>query len=772
MEIISAQDYETFFDDYVQAAIADEPASLPPKEQKIGSVTVNWFETEPGIAHITAKGGTIDDRALAQIVVREQLRPQGFKRAAYTLNWNRRDAALMRESAWPDIEAKAKRLIQSGKVHMLRNGATTVVGQVEGDHGTYQTEISRDDPNSEAISLWQCECLVPGTLITMYDGSVKLVEEIIGGDVVLTATGHAGVVSKPSSRHYEGDLVGLKIEGSTETVWMTDNHKLPNPEIDFKEAKNWKAGDFTYLPEPTYPEVQEIDVAKHVSGLIEKDGWLYKPNKLFGSKRVRKASRPSSFSPRQKPIPARIKWDRSFAFLAGLFVAEGIATPRGELRWSFNAKTEQKLADFVISNLPKYGLDNAKKSTKGNCVTVAVQSKPMADLFRSLFGTGSKTKRLSLDVLGMPQLALASFFGGWFEGDGHEGQNQRDSLATASPHLAMQARLILACCKHESVIRVTHDNSSTLVPNGTDLYVLSWRRMGGKGRGVRWHENCQIHQRMCEPERKYYSGLVHNFEVIDYHTYVISPGIASANCPWDQFAWQRTRQWKKYEGRVCAHVLATYWKSKTMPLDEEYEPGTSPNAPNPSAPGGAAPMVQPTPSFQPNLEPGQIAPGSQAPMPPGQAPPPELIPEFPADPSMMPAVNPVSIPGGKPQTPLNPIQNPGVPGIGGTFSSVEDDILSRVSAEGFTNGDMISNKKQEWGTAVGLNGGEQVSIPANSIGEVLGTDPTTGMVQAYFAGPMGERGNMEPHGVTAWFFPGEVMAQPTVRPPGPAVRRR
>ena len=43
-------------------------------------------------------------------------------------------------------------------------------------------------------------------------------------------------------------------------------------------------------------------------------------------------------------------------------------------------------------------------------------------------------------------------------------------------------------------------------------------------------------------------------------------------CPWDQFAWQRTRQWKKYEGRVCSHVLATYWLSQQLPLDEDAHP--------------------------------------------------------------------------------------------------------------------------------------------------------------------------------------------------------
>lgn len=44
-------------------------------------------------------------------------------------------------------------------------------------------------------------------------------------------------------------------------------------------------------------------------------------------------------------------------------------------------------------------------------------------------------------------------------------------------------------------------------------------------------------------------------------------------CPWSQFAFQRTRKWKKYEGRPCSHVMATYWKGKSTPLDEgSYDP--------------------------------------------------------------------------------------------------------------------------------------------------------------------------------------------------------
>ena len=44
----------------------------------------------------------------------------------------------------------------------------------------------------------------------------------------------------------------------------------------------------------------------------------------------------------------------------------------------------------------------------------------------------------------------------------------------------------------------------------------------------------------------------------------------NCTCPWGEFSWGRTRQFKKFEGRPCAHTLALYWQALTQPLDEEY----------------------------------------------------------------------------------------------------------------------------------------------------------------------------------------------------------
>lgn len=59
---------------------------------------------------------------------------------------------------WPGIMEKAQRLRDNGQVQITLNEQNHVVGTVRGDHGVYQTEIWRDDPNSGTITLWNCDC--------------------------------------------------------------------------------------------------------------------------------------------------------------------------------------------------------------------------------------------------------------------------------------------------------------------------------------------------------------------------------------------------------------------------------------------------------------------------------------------------------------------------------------------------------------------------------------------------------------------------------------
>lgn len=188
----------------------------------------------------------------------------------------------------------------------------------------------------------------------------------------------------------------------------------------------------------------------------------------------------------------------------------------------------------------------------------------------------------------------------------------------------------------------------------------------------------------------------------------------NCECPWAQFAFDRTRKWKKLEGRVCSHVLAAYWKAKSTPLDmSDTEPGFQvPRGQMPGAQPGqetipgmpfAAPDVEKAQKeFQAPAEgPGEdnspserdtLPPEDTGGVPSKPGPKPGLPhtddltlpkrPETPfqnepkqpqtqyeqlhlfdvtAPPGMqpVPGASPVSIPGGRPATPGNPIAFPG-----------------------------------------------------------------------------------------------------------------
>ena len=125
---------DEWFREYVATALSSPAPRLPPTSQKIGQATVTWFNTDDGLAFIHAVDGSPDDRVLATVVVREQLRAHGIRQANYTFD---QEDDFRKTATWDDIMAKAKRLIQSNQVQVLRNGYNNIVGHVVGDHGEY-----------------------------------------------------------------------------------------------------------------------------------------------------------------------------------------------------------------------------------------------------------------------------------------------------------------------------------------------------------------------------------------------------------------------------------------------------------------------------------------------------------------------------------------------------------------------------------------------------------------------------------------------------------
>lgn len=258
------------------------------------------------------------------------------------------------------------------------------------------------------------------------------------------------------------------------------------------------------------------------------------------------------------------------------------------------------------------------------------------------------------------------------------------------------------------------------------------------------------------------------------------------DCEWGKFLnTPRTRTWKRFQYTPCAHIIATYWASLSAPKEGQPPGGPPPGQPPPSGPGGQMSLFdQPPPVgaggqmslFGPNA-PGQPVPnamqGPQMPAggssggPMGAPAPEDVLPQFPmGGEATLPQVNPASTPGGRPgPTPTNPLQYPG-----GTFSSVR-------SAGTYQNTEAVRLKRETVGQYVGRPesgmAGEEVTIPAGAVGEVLGTEGAGPyeMVNVLWMGKhFDDFGKLMPFGATFWCLASELIPAPG-KPPGPAIRR-
>jgi tRNA nucleotidyltransferase (CCA-adding enzyme) len=94
----------------------------------------------------------------------------------------------------------------------------------------------------------------------------------------------------------------------------------------------------------------------------------------------------------------------------------------------------------------------------------------------------------------------------------------------------------------------------------------------------------------------------------------------NCDCKWGQYAWGRTRQFAKFEGRPCSHVMALLWQSRSLPIGyfgAEFDPSQTysfePDAPNYEVAQQDISQVGNLPEQQPDFAP---APNSGVPLPP------------------------------------------------------------------------------------------------------------------------------------------------------------
>lgn len=418
-------------------------------------------------------------------------------------------------------------------------------------------------------------CFVPGTAITMADGTVKSIEDVQEGDFVRSHLGKVRRVTQTFKRRIDEEILEIVPRGTTERLYVTKEHPFfvfrPVSECVHCGAgvgRNLKA--ISHLLGRHYCS-KECYYAHRVPNshyLSKKQGEFVEAGRL--TDRDFWATPVLADTKRTELSPGRAR-------LLGLFVAEGyyeLDSRHGNEKvgavWAFHSEERTTLATTVLSLLKsEFGVEGVIRdhsSDSGIHVTTKTNRDLAAFFQKWVHGSCSKKKYLDAALLEAEREVQLELVRGWLEGDGCYHVTDHDSRlsgTSSSRSLANQMQMILHRLGVSShLTRSVTEGRRRLVVDGVVRIVsdhskecVSWVVSCGSGWLSELVEDTvyqKLHdpevqnvpqlrflngyhlQKLSQPSTLQYEGYVYNFDVEADHSYIAN-GVAVHNCD----AWER-----------------------------------------------------------------------------------------------------------------------------------------------------------------------------------------------------------------------------------------
>ena len=344
-------------------------------------------------------------------------------------------------------------------------------------------------------------CLQRDSLVSLADGSVKPICEVVVGDMVITHRGRARRVTKVYRRPYAGPMVYVTVNGSPAPLGVTPNHPFLAMHFDVPEARKKKFGGGYYFHKPKWnhgldwvaagtleaqdmavmpirhPKAQAIifDMLAAVPHYGHDSEWVW-PSRartrlvrtsderpgaaLVGWSRTASIDGSSarwveemtyeSLSPVGK-VRRHLVLGRQLMRLLGYFAAEGhfvgYANNR-QARLTFHRDERDYRTEVMglVDDVFGYtGCTLVHHKTR-NATALLISNHAIAQFLQRLIPSGAANKRLPVEVVDQPAELLRELVIGLFRGDGTvlstEGE-ARVGYKTASVALAYQVADIL-----------------------------------------------------------------------------------------------------------------------------------------------------------------------------------------------------------------------------------------------------------------------------------------------------------------------------------------
>lgn len=473
---------------------------------------------------------------------------------------------------WPKIMAKAQRLRKAGMVELTANQPNYVSANVTGDHGSYISEIWRENPESQKISNWQCTCPwfqyafgrtrqwkklegrtchLPNTLISMKNGSYKKIQDIQKGDEVVTHDGYGTVIS-PMSKQVSEKIYHIYRWGSYLPISVTGNHEIYSIKTP-DQIRKWNEshpsdGFRIYNTEFLNQDPSWINAED-----LKENDWI-----ILNWADIN-----------------NIEVDLNEAKIFGYYLAEGNLADKNkngeykEIQWTFN-KNESELIEDLWNSLEQIDLKPRKYFyTNKNSICVRVSSVNLANKMLLWGNHLASKKELSSEVMSWKKEAKLAFLKAYSSGDGHLAKDGRQFIYTSSQNLAYQLHDFILNCGFLPFLTKSNNNMGPSNREGkTIIYKVSWKwdKKRTQANGLKRIDSNYILSKIKKIEIEDYSGLVYNMSVSDQQSYVANHVVT----------------------HNCSHVLATYWEGLSQPLSVEQPQQQPPQEPEMEIPDAPA----------------------------------------------------------------------------------------------------------------------------------------------------------------------------------------
>jgi len=301
-------------------------------------------------------------------------------------------------------------------------------------------------------------CFPAGTEITMADGVIKPIEDVLVGEYVMNSSGMPTRVKSTYSRYYSGPLVKIKPYKSNLELLPTPEHPIASDyggsskQWGYIKARDLKKTQRVALPIHSFTvPISEIDLAQILRPIYHfdvEDEQIWIKRSLFTKK------------PRNnKAIPRYVHIDNDLLWLLGIFSADGsnqLIRHYGKMSFGFNRDKDRNKATRCAEIFKKiFAIDMVLNDRKtAHVIDGYILSSVVCQLFDYLVSGKAEHRHLSSLLMLLPQKQQHHLLNGWLDGDGtiYPDRLKGDSISRSM--LNQYYQIALRCGMHPSYQKI------------------------------------------------------------------------------------------------------------------------------------------------------------------------------------------------------------------------------------------------------------------------------------------------------------------------------